>query len=369
LKNSATLTSVPLSLRSANDLEDPAWDDFLDRVSSGHFQQSSLWAQVKAIEGWRSIRQWITSGGELVGGFQLLYKPTRFGRIGYVSKGPFLVTDDPHWVDQAFGSVVANVRANGLRALVLQAPDETNIPDELYRRSGFVPNHLMQVVTATLIIPVNCSMEEITGRMRRTTMLELKRSEKRGITIREGTEQDLGTFFRLMLETCKRQETAPSPATEVALKAVWDAFCPQKRLRLTIAEYQGEPVAGAVCLCFGDRVTFWKKGWSGAHRDKHPNQRVMFEAIQWAQASGFKKFDCLAMSRSTAASLLRNEPLTDEQKHGRDFFLLGYGGQPTLLPESRIYIRNTLAAYIYSKVIANTRLRARVQSLSKGALR
>jgi hypothetical protein len=95
----------------------------------------------------------------------------------------------------------------------------------------------------------------------------------------------------------------------------------------------------------------------------------MFEAIQWAQTNGFKKCDCLAMNRSTAVSLLRNEPLTDEQKHGRDFFLLGFGGQPTLLPESRIYIRNGLAAYLYSKVAANPRLRARVQGLLTGTLR
>ncbi len=367
------LSTLPSSVEGPGEDEsvqigDCSWDAFLESVPQGQYQQSSMWARAKAIEGWRSIRQGIASGGKLIGGFQLLYKPTRFGTIGYISKGPFLLSDDPNRVDQAFGSVVATARANRLRALVLQAPDETSFPDELYQRFGFVPNHVTQVIDATLIIPVNCSMEEVKSRMRRTTMLELKRSEKRGITVRQGTEQDLGTFFRLMQETCKRQETSPSPATEDGLREVWDAFHPQKRVRLTLAEYQGEPVAGAVCLCFGDRLTFWKKGWSGAHRDKHPNQRVMFEAIEWAQSSGFKKFDCLAMDRSTATSLLRDEPLTDEQKHGRDFFLLGYGGQPTLLPKSRVYIRNGLAAYIYSKVIANTRLKARVERLSKGFL-
>jgi lipid II:glycine glycyltransferase (peptidoglycan interpeptide bridge formation enzyme) len=345
------------------DVEDSAWDAFLETTAQGHFQQSSIWARAKSADGWRPIRRGITSDGQLVGGFQLLYKRSRFGGIGYVSRGPALMSDDPQLVEQAFGSMVATSRANRLRAVVLQAPDEANIPDEIYRRFGFIPNHLTQVVTATLIIPVDCGMKAVTNRMRRTTVVELKRSKKRGIKIREGTEKDLGTFFRLMEETCKRQETAPSPGTESALRAVWDAFHPQNRVRLTIAEYQGEPVAGFVCLCFGDRVTFWKKGWSGAHRDMHPNQAMMFEAIQWAQANGFKKCDCLAMNRSTAMSLMRNETLTDRQKQGRDFFLLGYGGQPTLLPESRIYIRNGLAAYLYGKVIANPRLRTRVQGL------
>jgi len=321
------------------------WDKFLESIPEGHFQQSSMWASAKAIEGWEPIRVTFERAGQIQGGFQILHRKTRFGRMGYVSKGPVLADEDPDLQTQTLRVMQDTARKHGLRALIVQAPDQTRLTPGQFRGLGFLPNHLVNVVTSTLLIDVSCTMEEILARLRRTTMLELKRARKRGIKIREGERGDLGTFFDLMVETCKRQETSPSPASVATFQQLWDAF--GGRLRLTLAEFEEQPVAGTVCLCFGDRVTFWKKGWSGAHRDKHPNQLVMFEAIEWSQQHGYKNFDCLAMSRDTAESILAGKELSAEQRQQRDFFLLGYGGTPVLLPDSWVFIPNSVARIVY----------------------
>src|ERR1017187_3150477 len=73
------------------ELEDPYWDDFLKATPLGHFQQSSLWARAKDIEGWRPVRMILTLDGQIAGGFQILTAHTRFGLIGYVSKGPVVI--------------------------------------------------------------------------------------------------------------------------------------------------------------------------------------------------------------------------------------------------------------------------------------
>jgi len=321
------------------------WDAFLESIPEGHFQQSSMWAEAKTIEGWEPILVTFERDGQIRGGFQILTKHTRFGRIGYVSKGPALADEHPDLQAQALKSLADTSRKHGLRALIVQAPDHTRLTPGQFRELGFLPNHLINVISATLVIDVGRSREEILAQMRRTTMLELKRAQKRGIKIREAGQNDLGTFFDLMVETCKRQETSPSPASVPAFQKLWEAF--GDRLRLTLAEFEGQPVAGTVCLCFGDRVTFWKKGWSGAHRDKHPNQMVMFEAIEWSQQHGYKRFDCAGMSRDTAESLVHGRRLSELQKTGRDFFLLGYGGAPVLLPESWVLIPNPLSRLVY----------------------
>ncbi len=340
-----------ITAQISTDLDEPAWDDFLAHTPHGHVQQSSVWARSKQVEGWRPVRILLRNAGamprEISGGFQILARQSRFGRIGYIAKGPALAGNEPALVEACFDNLLLTVKAEGIRALIVQPPDETDLKPNVFPRYGFLPNRLKTVISATLLIDVGCPMADILARMRRTTLLELKRARKRGVTIREGTEQDLGTFFSLMLETCKRQESSPSPASEAALRQVWEAFRPQNRLRLTLAEFGGQPIAGAICLLFGNRVSFWKKGWSGAHRDKHPNQMVMFDAIEWSQKNGFKLFDCLGMTRGTAESLLAGKELTEEQKHERDFFLLGYGGRPVLLPESWIYIPNQLARFAY----------------------
>lgn len=333
--------------RFSSAADDGVWDDFLSATAQGHFQQSSHWARAKAVEGWQPVRVILTRDKEIVGGFQMLSRPSRLGRIGYISKGPVLTLAEPAAVELAFDAIFSAVRREKLRALIVQVPDEPGIEAWSFVAHRFAPNHLVQVISATLLIDTAGGMEDIRRRMRRTTTKDLKRAEKRGVKIREGTEADLGTFFRLMTETCRRQNTAPSPASEAALLGVWNAFRPQDAIRLTLAELEGEPVAGILCLCFGNRVTAWKKGWSGAHGERQPNQLVMFEAIQWSHRRGYHIFDCTAMNRSTAESLLNGNELSDDQKRGRDFFLLGYGGRPVLLPESWVYFANPVLRCLY----------------------
>src|SRR5262245_61106752 len=77
-----------LEWHSSASLSDAACDEFLRSTPLGHFQQTSLWSQVKATEGWHILREMMLIGGEIVGGFQILYRPSRFGRVGYLSKGP-----------------------------------------------------------------------------------------------------------------------------------------------------------------------------------------------------------------------------------------------------------------------------------------
>lgn len=339
-------------------MEDPGWDNFLEATPLGQYQQSSLWARAKQIEGWRPLRIILTLDGQIAGGFQILAKNTRFGSMGYISKGPVLINENGSACDFMLEMVVSTVKTNHLRALVLQAPDGSRMENRLLARHQFLANHLVGVNSATLVMDVACGMDEIMQRMRRTTILELKRSQKRGVKMREGGEHDISTFFRLMKTTCERQQTSPSPATESAMLNVWKTFHLAGRIRLALAEFEGEPIAGAICLCFGERVTFWKKGWSGDHRERHPNQMVMFDAIQWLHQQGYKLFDCAAMNHGTAVSLLKGEPLSDAQRKARDFFLLGYGGTPVLLPESKIYISNPVLRFIYRTAMTGTSGRA-----------
>ena len=303
----------------SSEVEDSAWDDFLEASPLGHFQQSSLWSRAKSVEGWRPIRMVVTLDDRIVGGYQILTRNTRFGAVGYIYKGLVVTGDEKALSDFVVSLVVSVTKVHRLRALILQPPDQSAIDVPSLARHGFLPNHLFNVISATLVVNTACSMDEIMSRMRKTTGVELKQAHKRGIEIREGDEGDIGTFFRLMTNSCKRQQTSPAPATESAMMEIWKAFHPAGLIRLTLAEFQGEPVAGALCLCFGERVTFWKKGWSGAHRERHPNQMVMFDAIRWAHQRGYKLFDCAAMNRDTAVSVLEGTPLSEHSNEGQGF--------------------------------------------------
>jgi peptidoglycan pentaglycine glycine transferase (the first glycine) len=347
----------------SDEVEDAAWDAFLQSTPLGHFQQSSLWGRAKRIEGWHPIRMVLKLDGQIAGGFQILCRRTRFGQIGYIYKGPVMAFDSPALIDFLCELVMRAIKDQDLFALIIQPPDEFTGDSPFLTRRGFLANHVVEVISATFLLDLTRGIDEIFRRMRKSTRNEIRQAQRRGIEVREGDEQDIGTFFRLMLATCERQETEPAPATEDVLLEIWKAFRPRNGVRLSIAEYEGRPVAGVFCLCFGGRVTLWKKGWSGEHRDRNPNQLLIFEAIEWSHRNGYKCVDFVSLNPELAVALLRGETPSEDQKKSRDFVHLSYRGTPMMLSESKIYIANPVARFAYQTAMASALSRALAKRL------
>ena len=350
------------------ELEDPHWDDFLAANPLGHFQQSSLWARAKSIEGWRPVRGILTLEGRIAGGFQILTRRTRFGLIGYVSKGPVVIQKEDGLLDFMMELVVSTAKANHLKALIVQSPDRGAIDDAIWKRHRFLPNHLVNVISATAMVDLRGETGEVSGRFRKSTLKKIRRAERRGITMRQGDKKDIGTFYRLMLKTCERQQTHPSPSTESALQEIWDAFNPRGGILLFFAQHEGESIAALLCLGFGERITLWKKGWSGKYPDKHPNEFLIYEAIEWSRQRSYKKADFVGLDREIAIALLGGRPLSESQMETRDFFTLGFGAEPVVLPESKIYISNPGFRFLYRYAMTCTWGRALAKRLVAGRI-
>jgi peptidoglycan pentaglycine glycine transferase (the first glycine) len=337
-----------LSARVSTDWMDPQWDEYLSRVPLGQFQQSSLWARAKKIEGWEPTRVLFLSNDQIAGGFQVLSRRARFGgRIGYVSKGPVPSLESNEMTEFAVRQLLDITRDRNLAVITVQPPDRSVLLSGLLTQNGFLPNRLLGVLTANLVIDLSPGIKEIETRMRPHTRQEIRQAVRRGVKIREGDDADLAAFFRLMLATCQRQQTEPNPGSEAALREMWIALHAGGHVRLSFAEYGGEAVAGLFSIPFGKRVTFWKKGWSGEHRDLHPNQLLFWEAIEWSASNGFESCDFAGMDVRLARAILSGETLTEEMRRTRDFFNLGFGGCPTILPEAFVYLSHPVFRLIY----------------------
>jgi lipid II:glycine glycyltransferase (peptidoglycan interpeptide bridge formation enzyme) len=353
---------------SVPELEDSCWDAFLESTSLGHFQQSSLWARAKQTEGWDTVRVVVTLDEEMVGGFQILIRQSRFGKIGYIYKGPVLVSEESSVLTFLVEVIASTVRLNHLKAIIVQPPDQAVIDEALMRKYHLLPNHLLHVISATLLVDLSNGLDKIRDGIRKNTAIEIRQAERRGIKIRQGDERDLNVFFRLMLATCERQQTKPIPATESALHSVWSIFNKKGRIQLFLAEFEYDIVAGGLCFCFGERVTIWKKGWSGQHREKHPNQLLLFKIIEWAQQRGYKLFDFAALDPHIASALLHGNSLSENQKKSRDFIHLSFGDRPMLLPPSYIYIPNIVTRFIYRILTTNNGLKHFVKQFAYNKL-
>jgi len=345
---------------------DEHWDQFLSSNPSGQFQQSSLWAQVKVVESWECARLLVQRDGRLVGGAQLLFRSTRFGKIGFINKGPVLAPG----AEDLFPSLLEALRSLclslHLQAWVLQPPDESMWQTQPLHHNGYLPAYSLGIIDATLLLDLSNNLDIICKNINRTTRQKAHQAERAGVRIRIGDESDVSLFFDLMKKTCQRQRAEPNPKSVSTFFEMWRAFQPSGRIRLTFAEMAGLPAAGLLCLIFGRRVTLWKKGWNSSSVQFHPNELLHLETIKWAWESGYQYCDFAALDRGTAEAMLASIPLTQEQKHSRHLFNIKLGAAPKLLPRAVLFIANPFARDLYRTVVRIPRLASFLRMLAKG---
>jgi hypothetical protein len=341
----------PLSVWSSSAISDDAWDEFLMSTPMGQFQQSGMWAKVKEVDGWQCLRIVATLGDRIAGGFQILWRNTLLGRIGYVSKGPVAAAETPSFVERLAGLMCDQAVKNKIRGLIVQPPDESQITSDILGHRRFIQSNPMGVIETTLLVDLNKSSEALDKGMNRKTRKNARTANQKSVVIREGTEKDVGLFFHLMKATCERQGAKPNPATEETLRQFWCTFSERNCLRVTFAEYDHEAIAGSLNIVFGKKVNLWKKGWNFKHPDCYPNDLLYYDILHWARSNNYSHCDFMGFDRGIANALLKGEALSEAQEKSRHIFNLRFGGEPKILPPARIWIANPLNRFAYESLL------------------
>lgn len=328
------------------------WDRFLESTVLGHFQQAGTWAAIKAEERWQPLRVIVRDGETICGGFQILVRRTRFGKVGFLSKGPVIPSNSSASPLGAFilEQLVAVTRQRGLLALISQAPDFDSETTALMLQRGCVPFGLSSIIEATHYLELARPGHNWRKDISRTTVRYLRAGAKQGVTSRVGGEEDLPVFFDLMLGTCVRQGTDPNPASLEAVRALWRHFHAADQIRISFTEHQGRVLAGLMSLRFGKRVTLWKKGWNSQGLKLYPNDLVFYEAMEWAESIGAEIVDFVGMDPEMARAYIAKQPFTPEQIASRYFFLTRFGGVSQILPAAVIYFPNPVLRFLYPKI-------------------
>ena len=334
-----------IALRLSTDAEDAQWDDFLESTPLGHYQQSAAWAQYKATEGWSVIRAVYSVDNSIVGGFQILWKNTKLGRLAYASKGPVLHESAASLAGKAIAQIKQIAVEVGLTAVIVQPPDDSR-SDLMHAiaQERFVPCSFLGIIESTLLVDLAKDTSSLAKSYRRTTRNERNQAIRAGLTVRDGDGKDIPEFFRLMLMTCQRQGVHPNPPTEESVRALWESLnARRKRAHFKFTVFEGDIVSGDLTISFGRRATLFKTGWNGRHSKLYPNNLRVCETIEWAAATGHLLFDFTAFGRELAERLLQGKKITPELNKHRDAFKARYGGYPKLLPAAGLWIRNPVA--------------------------
>ncbi len=316
---------------------DPEWDEFVGRAPEGQFQQTTAWAAYKSKSGWTPHRILVRKDGTIVAGYQILCRRSRGMLIGDLRKGPLIYDGNPALTEAVYRFLTRDASRLGLRALLVQAPFPFPGDSELHRRLGLLEANPIRTPEATCLLNTSGDLELIRKRMSKNTRYQINKAEQRGMLVREGSDSDVPEFFSLMEGSCRRQHSAPNPATLTQFTAFWKAFRPLDAVRLLFAEFEGRKIAGAVLIHVGTKGYIWKKGWNSEHQDKFPNDLLYMEIIRRANELGIRTLDHGAFARKLAEILMSGGKLEGDDAKGRDMFFLRFGGEPRLLGKPAIF--------------------------------
>ncbi len=346
---------------------EPEWDAFLSATPGGHYAQTSLWAQIKAQQGWRSARVIATRGVCVVGGAQLLMRPLPLlGAVGYVPRGPLCARDAREVAGECLDALSRLARSHAVRYLVIQPPPGEEALVRHLTARGFRPSDVEVTPTATVLLDLRSDPDVLLARMKHKTRYNIRLAERKGVRVREGGADDLPLFHRLMAATAQRNGFHTYP--EAHFRHIWQTLAPYGYARLFVAEVADEPASALFAIPFGDTVTYWRGAWSGEHGNHHPNEAMHWAAIRWARAQGYRWYDLDGLDASIAAALARGEPL-DPRERSDAAFKLGFGGQAALFPGSYDYVFHPALRWLHGVLARRRGLLGRAEELVRGIRR
>ena len=175
----------------------------------------------------------------------------------------------------------------------------------------------------TLVVDLTPREEEILARMHPKTRYNVRLAGRRGVTVREGSPEELGHWYAIYEETMRRnhtrvhgekffdalieagehQEQTPSPA--------------QTSLKLFLAEQEGELRSGMILAMQGEYALYLYGASATRGRESMSTHALQWHAIRYARAAGCTEYDL---------SGIPDDANPSHPMHGLLRFKLGFGG-------------------------------------------
>jgi lipid II:glycine glycyltransferase (peptidoglycan interpeptide bridge formation enzyme) len=323
------------------------WDAFVEKAG-GHLLQASAWGALKSAFGWQAERVALTGpSGEITCGAQVLYRPLPLGlgSIAYVPRGP--VGD---WDEKLLAALDDRARARHAVLLKLE-PDEKDSPQAAgrLRELGLRPSPHVVQPRRTLLVDLRPDEDGILAAMVQKTRYNVRLAARKGITVREGTADDLESYNRLTAATGKRD--AFGVHSPDYYRMAYNLFSTGGHVALLMASYEGEDLAGLMVFAQGERATYLYGASSNEERNRMPTYGLQWEAMRWAKARGCTTYDLWGVPDADVDALETQFTQRSDGLWGVYRFKRGFGGRlaRTVGPWDRVYRPLLYAAY---KVIA-----------------
>jgi peptidoglycan pentaglycine glycine transferase (the first glycine) len=306
-----------------------AWDDFV-RAHGGHILQSSPWAELKSRFGWSAQRLLLAQGDQAVAGAQILYRQLPLGLFfAYIPRGPVADEQDSATYAALLEGLYAAARKRGAFVLKIELNTLSSGPSPL-QAGGKVKVGLPIQPRTTIHLDLTRDLDTILAQMKPKWRYNIRLAERKGVSVREGSAEDMATFYRLLEFTGERDAFAIHSLDYYRI--AFESFARQDAARLFVAEYAREPLAAIFVTAWGAEAIYLYGASGNAHRERMPNHALHWQAIQWARSRGCTHYDLWGIADTAWAEAPSVGAAEDDTPgeahlpHGLYQFKQGFGG-------------------------------------------
>ena len=270
-----------MTMRFATDSEIANWNDrIIANPDKGNVFQSAEFAMQKELGHW--VTRHITDGTIAV---TVLEKNVPLlGKLWYVPKGPGVKTADE--MTRFTREVAPLAKESGAFALkmepeILKSSDTTATLSNL----NLQPVTPIQPNFSTVTVDISEPLEDILAHLNQKGRHAINRARRDGVTVEqvEVSEENCKKFYELLSETAAGS-FAIRPYEYY--KAFWQRFADSGIGQLFFAYYEGQVVAGAYALVYGEKSTY-KDGASIRKRTAYGASHLLqWEVMTWAKERG-----------------------------------------------------------------------------------
>ncbi len=302
------------------------WNTLLSHFAcaqcSPHLLQTWEWGQLKAQYGWQpfhlvwddqacyDLKSWPSDKEPLAAALVLVRAIPMGGfaarlSVVYVPKGPVLDWNNVPLRDRVLRDLRTFARRKGgiflkidpdvrLGTGIPGTPDE--VPDPLgqtlisnLQSQGWLFSQDQIQFRNTVTLDLTHPEDDLLARMKQKTRYNVRLAERKGVTIRAGTETDLDTLYRMYAETSVRDGFVIRD--QKYYLDLWRTFLRAEILEPLIAEVENDPIAAVMIFRFAGTAYYLNGMSRDAHREKMPNYLLQWEAARRAKAAGCTVYD------------------------------------------------------------------------------
>lgn len=302
------------------------YEKFLQSHERCNFQQSTRWAKVKSS--WKNeIILAEDENGNIIGSLSILIRKIPiFGNIMYSSRGPVCDIHDEKVLKELTDG--ARELAKKYNAIVLKIEPDIESKDEEFRKIvekiGYKikddAKNFREEIQPRYVFRLNIkgkTEDEVFADFHQKTRYNIRLATKKGVTIKEGTREDLKEFHKIMVETGARDGFIIRSLEY--FEKMYDELVPD-HMKLLMAYHEDKPISGVIPIMYGNKTWYLYGASSNEHRNLMPNYLLQWEMIKMAIERKSEMYDL----RGVSGVVDENHP-----QYGLYRFKKGFGAEFT----------------------------------------